>query len=244
MPFTSLAAAKGAIRRGGLTLIAAGPGTGKSVFAQTIAQKGDGNGNVDSVLYFSADSSAFDIYIRAAAIATGRTMESLEQEIEEHGPSRIDAIVDKATAHMWMSFRTDPTEEYVVAQLRAYAEVHGAYPDLVVMDNLKNLDVGGEDEFRALEEASVFLSGIAKAANIAVVALQHVRGDLESGREPIPLSGIRGKVTKTPQLILTLYRGNDLLHVAIVKNRGGKADPTGMTTVPLYADLSRMFIQG
>lgn len=244
-PFGVFTSSKLFIRRSGLTLVAAGPGTGKSALVQALVQRGDDKGNVNSAIYFSADSSAWDLYTRSAAIATGRTMDDIEEEIKLHGSDRLDAIVDPATSHMWMSYRSDPTDEYVVEQVQAYSTVYGVYPDIIVVDNLKNLEVGDYDgEFQLLEEASVFLHDLAKDTGAAVIALHHVRGDLEDGYSQIPLSGVRGKVSKTPQTILTLHKGMTSLNVSIVKNRGGRADATGSFYAPLTSDLSRMAFYG
>lgn len=244
-PFSVFEANKLHLRKGNLILVAAGPGTGKTALVHSIVQRGDDAGRTNSTIFFSADSSAWDLYTRAAAIATGRTMDDIEAELNEHGSARLDAIVNDATKHMWMSFRSDPSDQYVLEQVQAYAAIYGSYPEVIVVDVLKALEVGnGDDEFRALEEACVFLHDLAKDTSSAVIALHHVRGDLEDGFSQIPLSGIRGKVSKTPAQILTLHRGMSSLNVSIVKNRGGKADATGSLFCPIVADLSRMSFQG
>jgi replicative DNA helicase len=252
VPFRNFEQSKLFIRRGGLTLVAAGPGTGKSALVQAITQRGDGAGRTNSVFYFSADSSAWDLYTRAAAIATGRTTDDIEDELDTAGSARLNAVVNDATKHMMMDFSSAPTDEYVLNQLKAYAELHGRWPDVIVMDNLKDLVVGdGEDEFRALEDACVFLKQLASDTNAAVIALHHVTGQLEDGFSQIPLSGLRGKVSKTPAMVLTLHKGPinpvspaQQLRVSITKQRGGLADASGSYYVPLAMDLSRMAFDG
>lgn len=250
MPFKNMKAGGTFIRRGQLTLVAAGPGTGKSALVQSITQRGDEHGNKNSIFYFSADSSPWDLFTRAAAIETGRTIDDIERELETDGAARLNKVVDSATKHVMTDFRSDPDDLYVSNQLKAYLEVHGRYPDVIVMDNLKNLELGnGDDEFRALEDASVFLHEIAKDTNAAVIALHHVRGDLEDGFSQISLSGVRGKVSKTPSMVLTLWKrqmqsGGFLLNASVVKNRGGKADASGNLFYPLVADLSKMSFIG
>lgn len=244
-PISVLSQNKFYLRRGTLCLIAAGPGTGKSALIQAITQRGDDNGTVNSTFYFSADSSAFDMYTRSAAIATGRTTDDIEGELNKFGSDRLDPIVDAATKHMWFSYKSDPSDQYIVDQLQAYAELAGAWPEIIVIDNLKNCVVGdGVDEFRALEDTSVFLHDLAKDTGACVIALHHVRGDLEDGYSQIPLSGIRGKISKTPSSIWTLFKGAHSLNVSVVKNRGGRADASGSLYASLVADLSRMSFQG
>lgn len=238
------------IRRGQLTLVAAGPGTGKSAFVQAITQRGDDRGNKNPTFYFSADSSPWDLFTRAAAIETGRTIDDIEHELEMDGPARLNKVVDSATKHVMTDFRSDPDDLHVTRQLEAYADLYGQYPEVIVMDNLKNLELGnGDDEFRALEDASVFLHDIAKDTNAAVIALHHVTGALEDGFSQIPLSGVRGKVSKTPSLVLTLWKrqmaaGGMLLNASVVKARGGKADASGNLFHSMVIDLSKMSFEG
>lgn len=190
------------------------------------------------------------MFTRAAAIATGRTTSDVDQELHVTGSGRLDAVLNEATKNTVFDFNSSPTDERVVGQLAAYAELHGRYPDVIVMDNLKNLDTGnGDDEFRALEDNCVFLDEIAKTSGAAVIALHHVVGALEDGFSQIPLSGVRGKVSKTPAMILTLFKTFSLtkeqpLNVSIVKDRGGKMDASGSFYVPIMTDLERMSFRG
>src|SRR5690606_1197039 len=82
-PLNIMNANEAFIRRGQLTLIAAGPGTGKSAVTQFILQKGDAKGRKNSVLYFSADSDADTMFKRAAAIETGWDMSEIDRLIRE-----------------------------------------------------------------------------------------------------------------------------------------------------------------
>ena len=244
-PFTGMRTRGAEIRRGGLTLIAAGPGTGKSAVVQYIAQVGDGHGNVDSTLYFSADSDAATMFKRGASIATGWEQVEVERLLADGDYAGVEATVNKATSHMRMRYESNPTDQDVLNGVRAFAEIYGDFPSVVIMDNLKNLDAGGDGEFQALEGSCMFLAELAKDTNAAVIALHHVVGDNEDGMRPIPLSGLRGKVSKTPILVATLHRGGEgVLNMSIVKNRNGMADPSGNTFMPLAVDLGRMAFSG
>lgn len=248
-PFSNMNRAEAYLRKDGVILVAGGPGTGKTALVQNIVQRGDGKGNVNSVLYFSADSSPWDLYSRAAAIATGRELKDIEHEIKEQGPERLDAIVNEATKHMWLDFQNNPDDEHMADTLEAYAEIHGAYPEIVVMDNLKDCAVSDtDDEWRALEDGMMFLKSIAKNTRACVIALHHVSGMYEDGYSQIPLSGLRGKVGKTPAMVLTLHREvngqRSLLNVSVVKQRSGEADASGRKYHSLVMDLARMSFIG
>lgn len=242
-PHPTLTKADAHLRRGDLALIAGPPGVAKSGFIQHWLQRGDGLGNVNRTLYFSADSGPATLHIRAAAIATGWTLHDIEGVIREGDAQRIDEIVAQATGHMSFNYESTPDEDFVCTEIEAYATLWGAYPDAIVMDNLRNLTVSEENEFRALEDATFFLSGLAKDTNAAVIALHHVGGEYDDAARPIPLSGIRGKASKTSQLILTLFRPADgFLGVSVTKNRHGPADATGKNYHTLPLDLERMAV--
>lgn len=248
-PFKNMNQAETFLRKDGVVVVAGGPGTGKSALVQSLVQRGDDKGNKNSVLYFSADSSPWDLYSRAAAIATGRDLHDIEHEIKEQGADRLDAIVNDATKHMWLDFQNTPDDEHIADTLEAYAEIHGAYPEVVVMDNLKDCAVSDtDDEWKALEDGMMFLKSVAKNTRACVIALHHVGGTYEDGYSQIPLSGLRGKVGKTPAMVLTLHREvngqRSLLNVSVVKQRSGEADASGRKYYSLLMDMSKMAFAG
>jgi len=241
MPWPQLRSAGAFIRRGQLTLIAAPPGSGKSLFAQALAHRGDDNGDVPSTLYFSADSDAGTFAQRAGAIATGYQLADIQQLISDGNDEGVEAAIAAQTGHMRMDYTSNVTDQDMLDEIDAYAEVFGKYPDLIVMDNLSNLSVdGAENEFHGLQENCFFLHDIARQTNAAVITLHHVAGEYEGSDKPIPLSGLRGKVSKTPELIFTMIRSGELMNVSVVKNRSGKAFADGSNAIGIPVDLSRM----
>jgi hypothetical protein len=146
---------------------------------------------------------------------------------------------------MRWDYNSSPSDEYVLESIDAYASVYGSYPEVIVMDNLKNLGVeGSQGEFEALEDACGFLHDLARDTNAALIALHHVTGENEDGMKPIPMSGLRGKISKTPEVILTLHRREQSMFMSPVKNRNGVADASGNWILPIAADLSRMNFTG
>lgn len=235
------------IRRGEMTLVAAGPGTGKSAIVQAIIQRGNDQGQLNTALYFSADSDSSTMFKRAAAIHSGWTQSDIEDVMEAGDTRGVESSVNSAASHVRWCFESSPSEEMILLEIEAYAATFGAFPEVIVFDNLKDISMGvGEGEFQMLEEACVFLKGLARDTNAAVIALHHVSGALEDGLTPIPLSGLRGKVSKTPAVVLTLHRSQDGQHINMspVKVRSGKADASGRTFFPITIDLSRMSFTG
>jgi hypothetical protein len=54
----------------------------------------------------------------------------------------------------------------------------------------------------------------------------------------VPLSGVKGQLARVPEMVLTLHKVNEplgpaSLRISTVKNRAGKADPSGFDYVAL-----------
>lgn len=183
---------------------------------------------------------------RAAAVATGYTQDDIEQILNEGDSSGIEAAVTANAGHMFWSFETTPDPDHIEIELNAYLEVMGDWPEVLVFDNLKNIFLGGDaGEFEALEQICEYLHNLARDTNCAVIALHHVAGEQnENGMVPIPLTGVRGRVTKTPEVVLTLHRTDQHLNISPVKNRNGKAQASGKWFLQISSDLSRMAYSG
>lgn len=241
-PFPQLDAARISFRRGQLSLVAAAPGTGKSAWVFYTLVIGWFRKMVSRVLYFSADTDAAIMFKRAAQMLTGWTAPYIEEAMAGENAESIEEIVRNGTSHIRMDYTPFPTDDDVRDQLNAYYEVYGVFPDVIVMDNLSNLRLGGGagDETQALQENCEFLHLIAKETGAAVITLHHVVGSYEDGDKPIPQGGLKDKVSKTPEMVVTLFRDGQHLYVSAVKNRDGGADPSGRQFVTLNADLSTM----
>lgn len=238
--------AKMVFRKGQTAMVAAPPGLGKSMIIQYMVQKGDGKGKVNNGLYLSADSDSFTMYIRGASFASGQEQFKIEQDIRDPEVATvIDAMVTAHTNHIWFDFRSELTPQYLVELLAAYATRYGAYPEFIIVDNLKNfiIDDMASDEFASAEQSLVFLNEIAHITGAAIIALHHVTGEYESADTAIPLSGIRGKLSKTPSAIYTLFRSEQgRIIYSVVKDRAGMADPKGKFMGAIEVDYSKGYM--
>ena len=120
--------------------------------------------------------------------------------------------------------------------------MYGDYPSLVVIDNVTNVRTGvgenDDDPFSGLESLMDYLHDMARSTGACVVGLHHVTGPYNDAANPIPLSGVKGQIARVPEMVLTLHKstadfGSDSLRVSTVKNRAGKADPSGYDFVEL-----------
>lgn len=233
------------LRRGQLSLIAGGPGTGKSAIASYIAVN-SGYGDFGEVgvptLYFSADTDKRTLGNRIAASVSHHTVDETEELIIKKHKGLLQILEDN-TGHIWFNWDNGPNLDSIQDEVEAFAHTWGEWPHLIVVDNLKNIWVesaGDGGEHVRYDRVLDFLHELAGYTNAHIMVLHHVTGFYEDGDKPIPLSGILGKVTKPFRLIVTLYRPNEeQIGLSIVKNSTGKMDQSGKLAIFLDIDLSR-----
>ena len=149
------------------------------------------------------------------------------------------------------NYSSSLTLDTITTQVHAYEELHGDYPELIVVDNALDVVMEGSDidQAQSLDALMSWLHELARTTDACVIVLHHVTGPYNDANQPIPLSGVKGQIGRVPELILTLhkaigdYGSSDEIRVSTVKNRGQKADPSGQSFVPLEFDGFRMSIQ-
>lgn len=243
--FKTLEAKDTRLLRGQLALVAAAPGIGKSAFALTLAM-----GSGVPCLYFSADSDAFTQVTRMISIASGCTLsESAEMVLTDDMPESVSQTLGDLPIRF--DYDASPSLDTIDGLMASYDEVFGDYPALVVIDNITNVWGGGaesDDPFSGLESLLDYLHTMARKTEACVIGLHHVTGPYNDGDKPIPLSGLKGQVGRVPELVLTLHKQNGddwnptKLCVSTVKNRSGKADPSGADFAELRFEGQRMLI--
>jgi hypothetical protein len=231
-PFKALTKMDVEFRRGELSVLAAGPGTGKSLVAVNLALYG----NLPA-LYFSADSNAATQLSRATAIITGDNVKTIKAKLREGEFTEYEPVLGR---RWWIRFNytARPTPSEMERDLCTYYEVFGCYPHLVVVDNITNVDAGGAADAESysfgLEGLCDYLNDMARETMSHVTAMHHVTGEYSDGLKPIPLSGVKGKIGRVPSLVLTIHKEIDgmdarALHISPVKNREGFEDSSGET---------------
>ena len=223
------------LRRGQLAMLASAPNSGKSLLALLMAIRM----NVPT-LYFSADTDAHDTIIRSAAHLTGQTMDEVERGMDVAEDWYLDRLTQ--LDHIRFCFDPSPTVEDIDLEIRAYVEVMGELPALIVVDNLINVQCNDGDEFRGLRLVMQDLHHIARTTGSCVLVLHHVTGEFDGSAEPPPRRALHGKVSHLPELILTLAKNGEFIGLACVKNRSGPADPQAKQSIWLNADYARVSV--
>ncbi len=223
---------------GTVNIIAASPGCGKSTVALGYMLQSE----IDS-LYACMDTPRKLTVARAAQALTGQYQAVVEEQLEDPGSSVYETLA-KAT-HLSIFFRSGVTSRDLALMLGAYVEMHGAFPQVFVIDNLKNVAYEGDERGVAEQKLMEELDIIAKRTNICVIVLTHVLGAYNDGITPIPLSGVMNQNTKEAHVVLTLTRDRDgNLLFAVAKNRTSINDPSGTARHKLAVNFSTMQVGG
>lgn len=224
------------LRQGQLIMIAGRPGSGKSVLALVLAAEWSRQGK--SVLYHSGDMSAFDASTRLASLATGKTTREIEHQARTaEGKAEIASVLREFDISY--SFDSPIRFHGIEEELEAYVEMRNAFPDVIVIDNLMDLESGDSDYSEQMFAMSAFTE-LARETGSTVIVLHHasdLRGD---PMMPPARKDIKNGLAEKPEVSLSVAfdsARNDF-RIAVIKQRGGKADPSGSTFALLKADMA------
>lgn len=217
-------------RRGQVCMVAAAPNAGKSMFALIYAVKAK-----VPTLFFSADTDTTTVMMRVAAHTSGHSQTTVESNLAKD-THYYDHQFGKFGHIKWV-FDSSPSIDDLELEIRAYVELYGIAPELIVIDNLMNVSAETDNEWAGLRAIMMELHDMARKTEACVLVLHHVSEQSEYGSptKPPARRAIHGKVSQLPALILTLgYDPNQhTLSVAAVKNRFGPHTADGS----IYAQL-------
>jgi KaiC/GvpD/RAD55 family RecA-like ATPase len=205
-------------RRGQVCMVAAAPNAGKSMFALIYAMKAK-----VPTLFFSADTDTTTVMMRVAAHASGHSQLLVENNLSSD-KNCYNKYFDKLNHIKWV-FDSSPSLDDIELEIRAYVELFGVAPELIVIDNLMNVAAETDNEWAGLRAIMMELHDMARKTEACVLVLHHVSEQSEYGSPTNPPArrAIHGKVSQLPSLIITL--GYDPsqgeLKIAPVKNRFG-----------------------
>lgn len=204
-------------RRAQVCMVAAAPNAGKSMFALIYAIKA----NVPT-LFFSADTDISTVILRASAHLSGHSQLTVEQNLQRD--DNYYAKYLSGIGNIQWVFDSSPSLDDIEAEVKAYIELYGVSPELIVIDNLMNVAAESDNEWAGLRAIMMELHDMARKTEACVLVLHHVSEASEYGSPtmPPPRRSIHGKVSQLPAIILTLgYDPQGMLRVAAVKNRFG-----------------------
>mgnify|MGYP006268477181 CR=1 FL=1 len=221
-------------RRSEVSLIAGTPGAGKSTLALALALRMQA-----PTLYVSADTNAHTMAMRLYSMITGVSQSEAEKIISEE-PDRAKEALAMAS-HIYWSFDSSPSLNDLDDEVTAMEEMLGDSPALIIVDNLMDVSMDGGEEFGAMRSALKEFKYLARDTNACIIVLHHTKEGY-AGNPCQPRNSVQGMVNQLPALILTVGQQDGLLGIASVKNRYGKADPSGNSPVFLQFNPEYMFI--
>jgi replicative DNA helicase len=205
-------------------MIAAAPNAGKSMLALVYAIRAG-----IPTLFFSADTDTATVMLRTAAAVSGHSQLTVEQQLDRDPRAYADAM--RQAEHIQWVFDSSPSLDDIEMEVKAYLELYGEMPQLIVIDNLMNVVSESDNEWAGLRAIMAELHDMARKTEACVMVLHHVSEASEYGSPemPPPRRAIHGKVSQLPAMICTLGYDpmNRTLRVAAVKNRFGKHTANG-----------------
>lgn len=222
-------------RRGQVCMVAAAPNAGKSMFSLIYAIKAK-----VPTLFFSADTDTTTAMIRSAAHLSSHTQLTVEKNITSRA-NYYDNYLDGMSHIQWV-FDSSPSLDDIEMEIKAYVELYGVAPELIVIDNLMNVAAETDNEWAGLRAIMMEFHDMARKTEACVLVLHHVSEQSEYGSTTMPPArrSIHGKVSQLPAIILTLGYdpGNKILRIAPVKNRFGPHTADASQFATLFVDFA------
>lgn len=220
-------------RRGQFSLLAAGPGVGKTLFATNLAislpaSPAEPDGYPRDNLYFSADSDEWTVKQRSCSILTGTHLNLVENQLNDETWEKFYAEKLRTVDQNDWCFSPDIDMEFIAHRILAHTEQRGEPPQLVVVDNLANTIVDQDNEGAELRQACRELQRMARSTKTHIMALHHTVGKYENGDIAIPLNGLLYNLGKIPETVMSLHWPNPqdkrFVQLTLPKFRGGQKD--------------------
>ena len=221
-------------RRGQVCMIAAAPNAGKSMLALVYAIKAK-----IPTLFFSADTDTTTVMMRSAAALSGHSQLTVENNLNAN-PSYYKEHLEDMSHIQWV-FESSPSLDDIELEIKAYVELYGKAPELIIIDNLMNVAAESDNEWAGLRAIMVELHDMARKTEACVMVLHHVSeaSEYSSPTMPSPRRAIHGKVSQLPAIILTLgYDPQGMLRVAAVKNRFGQHTADASEWATLFVNFA------
>lgn len=222
---------------GEMAMWAGPPGAGKSTAAINYALAAK-----VPTLYVAMDMPSRLMAARVGSILTKTPYRRVSEELStSEGREKYGQIL-QGLDHLYVTYPSRPDAEGVARAQMAFQEIHGVPSTLMVIDNLMNMSTAAKDEYTGFRELSQVLHYFATELGIAVLLLHHINLGGIDVTAPVPLNYVKGQVSELPAHIITWAKRESHLLGCAVKNRHGKADPSGKTVFSLDYDEERQII--
>lgn len=197
-------------------------------------------------LYFSADMSAFTASSRIASKRSGRTLEKIETAFAEGGAEKDKILSHLEDSNTTFSFGSPISWQQVDEELDAFVEIHNAFPEIIVFDNLMDFE-GAQSDYTEQMDVMQNATSLARDTGSTVILMHHASDKSWDAKtdpfSPPSRQEVKGGLSEKPELSISVaLNPNNLdFNVAIVKQRMGPQDPTAKrwTTLRCEPELTR-----
>ena len=198
------------LQKSDLIIIAGRPSMGKTSFAMNLAENAALH-NENSVAVFSMEMPGEQLALRMMSSLGRIDSHSLRTgKLDDHDwPRLISSVNMLSKAKLFIDDTAALTPTELRARTRRLKREHGL--DLVIVDYLQLMQVGGSTENRATEisEISRSLKALAKELQVPIVALSQLNRSVEQRPDKRPvMSDLResGSIEQDADVILFIYR--------------------------------------
>ena len=247
--FTDFDAKTSGLQKSDLIIIAGRPSMGKTSFAMNLAENAALH-NDHSVAVFSMEMPGEQLALRMMSSLGRIDSHSLRtgKLDDQDWPRLISSVSMLSKAKLFIDDTAALTPTELRARTRRLKREHGL--DLVIVDYLQLMQVGGSTENRATEisEISRSLKALAKELEVPIVALSQLNRSVEQRPDKRPvMSDLResGSIEQDADVILFIYRDevyNDesadkgIAEIIIRKQRNG---PIGTVRLSFLGQYTR-----
>ena len=208
--FTNFDDKTSGLQNSDLIIIAGRPSMGKTSFAMNLAENAALH-NENSVAVFSMEMPGEQLALRMMSSLGRIDSHSLRTgKLDDHDwPRLISSVNMLSKAKLFIDDTAALTPTELRARTRRLKREHGL--DLVIVDYLQLMQVGGSTENRATEisEISRSLKALAKELQVPIVALSQLNRSVEQRPDKRPvMSDLResGSIEQDADVILFIYR--------------------------------------
>lgn len=183
-----------------------------------------------SALYVSADMAQHTAITRLVAALSGDTTKNVRKGLDRGAEDFYAEYVDDLPVRF--TFNPNPDFADIQAEVDAWVETWDEYPQVIVLDNLMDIvPSAGDSEWSGYKAVLLDAKTLARETGAAVFVMHHASEDGTDSRYPAPKKKLLGKVSQTPENILSIAKEGNEFRVSVVKHRSGPDDPTGETYV-------------
>lgn len=221
-------------RHGEVIMVAGRSGAGKSTFVEWLVDQM----NLPT-LYLSADMTPYEASVRLACSRLRMTADQIDAEVSKGGGGAERVLSALNDSRITFAFG-EITWRGIEAQLEAYVEAWNAYPEIIVVDNLMDIE-NCEGDYHAQQQAMSWLTEISREIDCTMFILHHATDKSQEARQepgrPPARHDIKNGLAEKPQSVLTVALSpySDEFNIAVVKQRMGRQDQTAFQYVTIKA---------